>query len=127
MKCFRQAKNLLHTGMLLMVVMVIGHIHSHLCLDGQDLALSVHFETFNGHPDHAGDDHHVDVKNELVPQGLPGKAPDQDAPLFLLAYSRLFMFRPLPRRFYCQRRDDLCHFPPPRLLPPSRAPPTHSS
>src|SRR5690606_13890768 len=80
----RHARYLLRTAMLLTVLVVVGHIHSHLCLDGQEPALSVHFEAFNGHPDHA-DDHyadaeHVDVENELVPQGLlASKAPVDEA------------------------------------------------
>jgi hypothetical protein len=123
----RPIKHLLHTAMLLMVAMVVGHIHSHRCLDGQEPALSVHFEAFSGHPDHDGDDHHDDVENELVPQGLPGKAPDHDAPLFLLSLSLLFTFRPLPRQLQLQHRDDTYHPPPRQLLPPARAPPSRSS
>jgi hypothetical protein len=128
MKYTRHARYLLRTAMLLTVLMVVGHIHGHLCLDGQEPALSVHFETFNGHPDHEDDGSHDDVENELVPQGLlASKAPHHDAPALLLAFSLLFVFQPSSRQLNYQRRDEIDHPSPPPLFPPSRGPPSHSS
>lgn len=140
MKYTRQARVLLRAAMLMTVLMVVGHIHSHLCLDGQQQALSVHFETFSGHPDHQDEHalevsghhhdadatgHHNDVENELIPDGLlANKAPAHAAPVLLLAFSLLFAFQPSARQLDYRRRDELNHTPPIPLFPPSRGPPS---
>lgn len=140
MKYSRQANNFLRTAMLMTVLMVIGHIHSHLCLDGQERGVSVHFETFSGHHDQDEDhlnvadhdaevaaDQHQDVENELVPQGLlASKAPDQGSPALLLAFSLLFDVQPSPRQLDYQRRDELNQPPPTPLFPPQQGPPAYS-
>lgn len=134
---------MLRAAMLMTVLLVVGHIHSHLCLDGQESGVSVHFETFSGHPDHdddhaleiAGhhhdgdiDQHHNDVENELVPQGLlASKAPGHDAPpVLLLAFALQLAYQPSSSQLHYQRRDELNHPPHVPLFPPSRGPPSYS-
>jgi hypothetical protein len=124
----RSIRHLLHTALLLLVLCGAGHIHSHVCLDGQEPAELVHFENLGGHPDHHEDDAvHADVENELMPQILLTKAPDQDSPLFLIAASLLTTrLQPPPRPHYLAVADSDTHHPPDALLPPSRAPPSYS-
>lgn len=127
MRLPKTAGYFLHTALLLLVLAGVGNIHSHLCLDGQEAAVSVHFENLNGHPQHAAEEVHVDVDNELMTQVLPGKAPDQDSPLFLTACFLLFCLRLPSSPHYIVHQDSDYHQSPPDLLPPSRAPPHHSS
>jgi hypothetical protein len=104
----------------------VGHAHSHHCLDGQEPAVTVHFENLAGHTEHHPDENHVDVEKELVPQALPGKAPDQHDMVFLLAFS-LLLCRLTPQRQQCSDNYQPLFLPsPPDLLPPLRAPPTRS-
>jgi hypothetical protein len=127
MRSQQPAFALLHLALLLLVLSGVGSIHSHRCLDGQEPAFTVHFENLNGHPEHAVDEAHVDVEQDLTAQALPVKAPDQDSPLFLTALSFLFFCVRLPQRPpHGVQRDNHFHQPPSALLPPLRAPPHHS-
>ena len=117
----------LYTALIFLVLAGIGNIHSHLCLDGQEPAVSVHFENLNGHPDHEGDEAHVDVDNELMAQVLPGKSVDQDNPLFLAAVCLLFSIRVPQKSYSVVTRESGFSESPVYLQPPLRAPPHHSS
>ncbi len=120
---------MLHTALLLLVLCGAGHIHNHVCLDGQEPADFVHFETLGGHPDHHDDDAaHADVENEMMPQVLLTKVMDQDSSLFLISFSLLMMQRLAPRPVqYVAVDEKEFHRPPSALLPPLRAPPSHSA
>lgn len=120
--------HLLHTTLLLLVLCGAGHIHNHVCLDGLGPPELVHFEHLGGHPDHHEDDIHADVENELMPQVLLTKVPDQDSPLFLVACALLLSQRQPPQRPHFLAFDNRnIHPPPTDLLPPLRAPPSYSS
>jgi hypothetical protein len=123
----RTARYFLYTALILLVLGGVGNIHSHLCLDGQEPAVSVHFENLKGHPDHEDDEVHVDVENELMAQALPGKAPDQDNPLFLTALCFVFCVRLPQSQHYITRHDSGSYEDPGWLLPALRAPPHYSS
>lgn len=127
MQLSRLACHYLYTALILLVLAGIGNIHSHLCLDGQEPAVSVHFENFSGHPDDEDDEAHVDVETELMVQVLPGKSIDQDSPLFLAACLFMFCMRAPQQQHYLVRRDSLFYQAPAYLQPPLRAPPHHSS
>jgi hypothetical protein len=130
-------RHFLHLGLLLLVFSGAGSIHGHVCLDGMEPPLTVHFEHLGGHPHHHDAAHedepghldtvHSDVENELLPQVLPGnKTLDQDSPVFLTAFLFIFCL-PLqrrPRYRDCSERN--FHPPPTVLLPPLRAPPLYS-
>ena len=116
----------------LLVLAGVGHIHAHVCLDGKEPAQTVHFENLpslahhDDHGDHADDADHVDVENDLIPQGLLFKAPNHDVPLFLLVLAVLpTLEAPASQEYSTVHSFSLIH-PPPSLLPPSRAPPVRS-
>ncbi len=127
MQLSRSACYNLYTALLLLVLAGIGNIHSHQCLDGQEPAMSVHFENLSGHPDHESDEAHVDVETELMAQVLPGKQIDHDSQLFLA--SCLFTFStPAPRQQnHSFQRDEHFYQASTYFQPPLRAPPHHSS
>lgn len=119
----KSARYFLHIALVLLVLAGIGNIHSHLCLDGQETTISVHFENLNGHPKHIGDKAHVDVDNELIAQVLPGKVVDQDAPLFLSVTALLFSLVPPNRQQYRITASLTFQHTHSAFLPPLRAPP----
>ncbi|MES2626013.1 MAG: hypothetical protein V4628_12095 [Pseudomonadota bacterium] len=127
MRLAGSARYFLHAALLLLVLAGVGNIHSHQCLDGQEPAVSVHFENLSGHPDHEGDEVHVDVETELAAQLLPAKPVDQDSPLFLTACLFVFCVRPAQKQHYLVKRDSHFYQAPSYLQPPQRAPPHHSS
>ena len=127
MQLTRSARNYLYTALILLVLAGIGNIHSHLCLDGQEPAVSVHFENLDTHPDHEGDEAHVDVETELMVQVLPGKSLDQDSPLFLAACLFMFCMRVPQQKHHLVQRDSHYYQSPSYLQPHLRAPPHHSS
>lgn len=52
----------------------IGNIQNHLCLDGQEPAYTVHFENFNGHPTHdENDEPHNDIEYDVSVKSINGK------------------------------------------------------
>lgn len=117
----------LYTALIFLVLAGIGNIHSHLCLDGQEPLVSVHFENLNGHPNHEKEEAHVDIDSELMAKVLPGKSVDQDNPLFLAAVCFLFCIRVPQERYYVVNRESGFSESPAYLQPPLRAPPHHSS
>jgi hypothetical protein len=114
----------MYTALLFLVLVGLGHVHNHICLDGQEPSSLVHFENLGGHPAHEEDATHVDVENELTPQLLSGKPVDLDAPAFLLSFSLLLLIlQPRDRNWSVNLETEPYH-PPPVSLPPSRAPPS---
>jgi hypothetical protein len=89
----------------------------------------VHFENLGGHPDHHEDDAaHADIENELMPQVLVTKAPDQDTPLFLVAMALLLTERQSTQPPHYIIADDRgVYLQPSDLLPPSQGPPSYSA
>lgn len=118
----------LHTALLLLVLCNTGHIHNHVCLDGQEPADLVHFENLGGHPDHHEDDAaHSDIENELIPQVLLTKTLNQDSPLFALSVALMLTERlPLQRPHYLAIDAHRINLQPSALKPPSRGPPPFS-
>jgi len=127
MRLSRSASYFLYSALLLLMLAGIGNIHSHRCLDGQEPAVSVHFENLSGHPDHDEDPAHVDVENELMAQLLPGKPADQDSPLFLAACLFIFCIRAPQKQQYLVESESSFYQAPDHLQPPPRAPPHRSS
>lgn len=138
-------RHFLHTTLLLLVLGNAGHIHSHVCLEGQAPSNVVHFENLGGHPghhdhdhhdshdqhvdaEHSGDSDHVDIAKELLPQVMLPKTLDQDAPLFALAPSVVLAERlPMQRPWYLAIDARDRYLQPEHLIPPSRGPPAHSA
>lgn len=124
----RPIRHFLHTALLLVVLSGAGHIHNHVCLDGQEAEALVHFENLGGHPDHHEDDAaHSDIENELIPQMLLTKTPDQDGQLFVAAVL-LVLTETLPaqRPHYVVVADGVVLRQPADLTPPSQGPPSSS-
>lgn len=119
----RHAKSLLLVAVLWLMVAGVGNVYSHVCLDGQEPLVSLHFENFNGHPDHAEDEQHVDVENAVMLQPLPGKVFDHGHAVPLLAVFFLFCLQPVARPTLAVH-DRIRVVPAPLTLrPPLRAPP----
>jgi hypothetical protein len=117
-------RNLLHLALLLLVLVGVGHVHNHLCFDGQEPPSVVHFENLGDHPHHKDDATHDDVEEELTPQFLSGKPADLDAPVFLLVFSLLCLILRPRNRSWSVTQETEPYRPPPVSLPPSRAPPS---
>lgn len=119
----RSSLHLLYAALAFMVLANLGHAHAHLCLDGQEPPAVVYFENFGGDLLHLEEDVHVDVERELAQQMLSSSNAQQGAMVFLLACSLLLPAaeaagQPLP-----VSAEPLSYLSPPRLGPPSRAPP----
>ncbi|HTR00922.1 MAG TPA: hypothetical protein VMH83_13070, partial [Candidatus Acidoferrum sp.] len=131
MKCLktpRQSANPLLLAVLMLVLTGIGHVHGHICLDGKEPPMTVHFENLQGAAHQVDEGPHTDIENELTQDGLPGKAPDmgQGPGVFLLAFLLLpCLVRQRGQFFDWSDPGDAPHSPTP-LLPPLRAPPSRS-
>lgn len=124
----RSIHNVLHTALLMLVLSCAGHIHNHVCLDGQEAPVTVHFEYLGGHPEHDDEAAHADVENEMMPQVLLTKTLNQDSPLFLMAVTLVVTdVRPLQRPLYVATEERIVYHQPSDLLPPSQAPPSYSA
>jgi len=119
----RYAKCLLFIAMLWLMIAGVGNAHSHICLDGQEPLVSLHFENFNGHPEHAAEEQHEDMENALMLQPLPGKMFDDGDSLPLLAVFFLFCIQPARRPNVVVHEDAGVVPVPLTLRPPLRAPP----
>lgn len=110
--------------MLLLISVTIGDVHAKICLDGQEPAVSFHFENLNGHTIHEGDEQELnDLEYELSVNAL--KVKHIDCSPFLLesgSYTHIpilsgqQLFVPILAESFA--KDD-----PALLLPPLRAPP----
>jgi len=102
----------------------VGDIHSHFCLDGQEPAVSLHFENLNGHPGHIGDEEpHNDFESEIFLKSLKTKSSD---------ISKLFLSvsdADIPSAYVYSIKvsptldEALLPQKPASVLPPLRAPP----
>ena len=111
-------------AVLAFVLVNIGDIHSHFCLDGQEPAVSLHFENLGGHPDHdVEDQEHNDFENEVTLKSLKTKTSDlsklfvsiaEEGISFEITSSEIIS-HPLEEWLLPQR--------PASILPPLRAPP----
>lgn len=53
-------------AILVLLLVSTGDIHSHFCFDGQEPAVTLHFENLSGHPEHDEDESpHNDFESEL--------------------------------------------------------------
>lgn len=110
--------------MMFFVIVTIGDVHSHMCLDGQEPAVSFHFENLSGHPEHGMDEQsHNDYEYELTANTLKAKSLDYGFYLLsseLSVHSFVFsgqqLFVSTPAELF--GKDDAAS-----LLPPLRAPP----
>ena len=119
--------SLLYTSLLLMVLVGAGHIHSHICLDGQELAALVHFENLGDHPVHDASEIHTDIEQELNPELVAGKLLGHDVMLFLAASLIQDQAEStLAGQIYTEDKDRYFSSQT-SLLPPPRAPPAYSS
>jgi hypothetical protein len=102
----------------------VGDIHSHMCLDGQEPAVSVHFENLNGHPEHVGDEQeHNDIENEIALKSLKSKTSDLSK-LFLSASTTGIPSATAYTNKVSSTLDEvLLPQKPANILPPLRAPP----
>lgn len=124
----RSIRNVLHTALLMLVLSCAGHIHDHVCLDGQEAPATLHFEYLGGHPEHADDGTHADVENDLMPQLMLTKTLQQGSPVFLIPVALVMMEeRPLQRPHYSPTDERVVYHHPSDLLPPSQAPPSYSA
>lgn len=122
------AKRFLHTALLMVVLCAAGHVHNHVCLDGQEVASELHFENLGGHPEHEDDATHADVENELMPQVLLTKTLNQDGPLFFTVAALVITEVVVPQRPHYGVADERAvYHPPVDLLPPSQGPPSLSA
>lgn len=117
----------LHLAMLVLVLAGLGNIYSHLCLDGQEPQVSVHFENFSNHEAHDEGSYVADVERESIPDGLLVKSPNQDDQLFVLAVSLLLELQAPEHAHHVLVTDFIVPHAPFEVLPPTRAPPVHSS
>jgi hypothetical protein len=56
----------------------IGGAANHYCFDGQEAAVSVHFDHFNGHDAHEKAEQHIDLETQLLAEHLVSKYTDFD-------------------------------------------------
>lgn len=99
-------------------------IHSHFCLDGQEPAISLHFENFSGHPDHAVDEQaHSDFENEVSLKTLKSKSTDLST-LFLTSSDNAILLEESYSSKVNFTLDELqLPVSPSGIRPPLRAPP----
>lgn len=102
----------------------VGDIHSHFCLDGQEPAVSLHFENLNGHPEHGEDDfEHNDVEFEVSLKSIKIKTSDFSKLLLSATDSGI----PFSYNFVLKTTSTLDEIllpqKPDSILPPLRAPP----
>lgn len=117
----------LYFATLLLVLAGVGNIHNHWCFDGQEPPLTVHFENFNNHTEHEEGIDIVDVESESIPGTLLVKNQTQDGQVFVLALSLLISLQAPQRLRHVDHADLIVPREPFSVLPPSRAPPAHSS
>tara|TARA_R100001163_G_scaffold65519_2_gene63052 strand:- start:1607 stop:2020 length:414 start_codon:yes stop_codon:yes gene_type:complete len=58
-------KSTLLSAFVLLLFTSIGDVHGHYCLDGNEPAVSFHYENFEGHPEHQDEQEHSDYESEL--------------------------------------------------------------
>lgn len=111
-------------AMMAFVLVNVVDIHSHFCLDGQEPAVSLHFENLQGHPEHQEeDDLHNDYESELSVKTLLAKSKYFSDFLPLASISVIFALIPSDTPVLLPGHE-LILFPNPAVLsPPLRAPP----
>ena len=107
------------------VLVNVGDIHSHFCFDGQEPAVSLHFENLNGHPEHGEDElEHNDVEFEVSLKSIKIKTSDLTKFLITATDSGI----PSPYTFVLKTTSTfnelLLPQKPASILPPLRAPPS---
>lgn len=55
------------------LILPVGGAASHYCFDGQEPAVSVHFDNFSGHDEHEEEEQHVDSEKRLFAENLVSK------------------------------------------------------
>ena len=101
-----------------------GDLHRHLCLDGQEPAVTYHYENLDGHPVHSEEDQaHNDIEGEVTVDATKSKNSQSADNAFLLSNSFLVIkilqnssFISIPADTFQKLEADLS-------LPPLRAPP----
>lgn len=120
----RSSFHLLYAALAFMVLANLGHAHAHHCMDGQEPPVVVYFENFGGGPLQHADEVHVDVESELTSQMLSATKAQQGVMVFLLACSLLIPLPEASGQSFSVSLETIDYLSPPRLNPPSRAPPS---
>lgn len=112
------------TAILILVLISAGDIHSHFCFDGQEPAVSLHFENLNGHPDHSEDESaHNDFEAELSVNTLLIKFSDFGQLLIANTVSDTFVQVQFKQAIGPITESAPIPEQPSAVLPPLRAPP----
>lgn len=125
-KTLKESRSALFAGFFAFLLVSAGDVHSHLCLDGQEPPVSVHFENLGGHPEHgdeSGKDLHDDYEFELASAVLQLKYKQDLQPdlIALLADSFEHLSSSCSSLFIRVDSADACKAA--VGLPPARAPP----
>jgi hypothetical protein len=107
-----------------LLIINAGDLHRHLCLDGQEPAVTYHYENLDGHPDHSEEDQtHNDLEGEVSVDATKSKNSQSTYHAFLLSNTVLVAeilqnstFISIPADSFQKLEADLS-------LPPLRAPP----
>lgn len=111
-------------AVLALVSVNIGDIHSHFCLDGQEPAVSLHFENLNGHPEHIGDEQaHNDYENEFSLKSLKTKTSDLSKLFFSTSELGIPRASSISQKISPMLDEILLPNKPNSVRPPLRAPP----
>ena len=106
------------------VFITIVDVHSNICLDGQEPAVSFHFESLSGHPKHDEEGtSHNDYDNEISPKPILGKGKGLDQVFLALPTSGLLSLLSLPDYFIPKTNVLFKKNEASILRPPLRAPP----
>jgi|SRR5690606_12649578 len=120
MKITSNKKRFVFCALILWLVSALLGAHSHLCLDGQEPPVSLHFSASLHQLDQHNDDRHQDVDID-IPQTLTAKFKSLDLPVLLFIVLLMIHFGSNERganvyRIFHQRLSR-------KLRPPLRAPP----
>lgn len=102
----------------------MAEVHSHFCLDGQEPALTVHFENLVGHPEHGEkESEHNDLESEVSLQTIKVKSSDLTKAWLAVLDTGVLLTNSLIQKVTFQLDEILFPQKPDRILPPLRAPP----
>lgn len=118
---------LTYIALVFLLFLQAGDLHSHFCLDGQEPAVSLHYENLNGHPEHEQDEYtHDDIENEVntVMMLVKAKFSSIDMAVNFQAGISFSLANPAPR--LAVSPDSHQTADPSVTLPPLRAPPANA-
>jgi hypothetical protein len=111
-------------AVLILMLMNLGDVHSHSCLDGQEPAVSYHFENLDGHPDHSNEEQiHNDYEYELSIDTLQAKSSGSSDFFLVSLFPHSFSVVSTQLYFIPTPVESFILNEPAAYLPPLRAPP----